>query len=192
MSTSNQSDEKFCSFCDPSPIKAITWCSDCDDFLCSDCLRQNKSSKLFKTHTTISLEDYKELATVVQALNYHCEDHDEQLDLFCPIHSRPCCIRCSLTSHKECAGVAPIKDFTQNVKSSQAMLDLEQTLKELGSFVKRLTDDKEENIQQTITRKKEICEEIHKIRKSLNDHTDPLQETLIRSIKRLLMTSLYN
>jgi uncharacterized coiled-coil DUF342 family protein len=72
------------------------------------------------------------------------------------------------------------------------MLDLEQTLKELGSFVKRLTDDKEENIQQTITRKKEICEEIRKIRKSLNDHLDPLQETLIRSIKRLLMTSLYN
>jgi hypothetical protein len=32
------------------------------------------------------------------------------------------------------------------------MLDLEQTLKELGSFVKRLTDDKEENIQQILKR----------------------------------------
>jgi hypothetical protein len=64
------------------------------------------------------------------------------------------------------------------------MLDLEQTLKELGSLVKRHTDDKEENIQQILTRKKEICEEIHKIRKSLNDHLDPLQETLIRSINK--------
>jgi hypothetical protein len=45
------------------------------------------------------------------------------------------------------------------------MLDLEQTLKELGSFVKRHTDDKEENIQQMLTRKKGICKEIHKIRK---------------------------
>jgi hypothetical protein len=36
------------------------------------------------------------------------------------------------------------------------MLDLEQTLKELGSFVKRLTDDKEENIQEILTRKKDI------------------------------------
>jgi hypothetical protein len=62
------------------------------------------------------------------------------------------------------------------------MLDLEQTLKELGSFAKRLTDDKEENIQQILKRKKDICEEIHKIRKSLNDHLDQLQETLIRSI----------
>jgi uncharacterized coiled-coil DUF342 family protein len=115
------------------------------------------------------------------------------------------------------------------------MLDLEQTLKELGSFVKSLTDDKEENIQQIqtrkkgicepehslcamrthliqhgrlctgqymwcgsswssqwwfmviqqiITRKKGICEEIHKIRTSLNDHLDQLQETLIRSINK--------
>jgi chromosome segregation ATPase len=53
-----------------------------------------------------------------------------------------------------------------------------------GSFAKRFTDDKEENIQQIITRKKGICEEIHKIRKSLNDHLDQLQETLIRSINK--------
>jgi hypothetical protein len=32
----------------------------------------------------MSLEDYKELPTVVQTLNYHCEDYDEKLDLFCP------------------------------------------------------------------------------------------------------------
>jgi uncharacterized coiled-coil DUF342 family protein len=64
------------------------------------------------------------------------------------------------------------------------MLDLEQTLKELGSFVRSLIDDKENNIQEIIIRKKEICEEIHKIRKSLNDHLDQLQETLIRNINK--------
>jgi uncharacterized coiled-coil DUF342 family protein len=64
------------------------------------------------------------------------------------------------------------------------MLDLEQTLKELGSFVRNLTDDKENNIQEILTRKKEICEEIHKIRKSLNDHLDKLQETLIRNMNK--------
>jgi hypothetical protein len=52
------------------------------------------------------------------------------------------------------------------------MLDLEQTLKELGSFVRILTDNKEENIQEILIRQKEICVEIHKIRKSLNDHLD--------------------
>jgi archaellum component FlaC len=64
------------------------------------------------------------------------------------------------------------------------MLNLEQTLKELGSFVKRLTDNKGENIQAILTRQKEICEDIQKIRKSLNDHLDQLQETLIRSINK--------
>jgi uncharacterized coiled-coil DUF342 family protein len=64
------------------------------------------------------------------------------------------------------------------------MLDLEQTLKELNSFVKRITDDKKENIQEMQTRQKEICEEIHKIRQSLNEHLDQLQETLIGSINK--------
>jgi hypothetical protein len=132
----------------------------------------------------MSLEDYNELPVVVQTLNYHCADHDEKFDSFCPVHNRPCCIRCSLTSHKECSGVAPIKDFIPNVKSSPAMLDLEQTLKELSSFVRRLTDDKERNIQDIQTQRKEICGKIRKMRKSLNDHLDQLQETLIRSINK--------
>jgi hypothetical protein len=67
------------------------------------------------------------------------------------------------TSQKECSGVVPITDFIPNVKSSLAMLDLEQTLNELGSFVRRLTDDKQKNIQEIQTQPKEICEEIHKI-----------------------------
>ena len=106
------------------------------------------------------LEDYKELSTVVQAMNHHCEDHDEPHHMYCPVHNRPCCIRCVLTAHTECSGFAPIANFISNVKSSPSMLDLEQTLKELGSFVKIATDDKEENIQEIVTPKKEICEEI--------------------------------
>jgi alanyl-tRNA synthetase len=132
----------------------------------------------------MSLEDYKELPTVVQAMRYQCEDHDEPQQMYCPVHNRPYCIRCVLTAHKECSGVAPITDFISNVKSSSAMLDLEQTLKELSSFVKRTTDDRKENIQEIITRQKEINEDIHKIRKSLNDHLDQLQETLIGNINK--------
>ena len=184
MATSNQSDEKCCSFCDPSPIKAIVWCPECDDFLCSECMKHHKSSKLSRNHSTMSLENYKELPSVVQTLNYHCEDHDEKLDLFCPVHNRPCCIRCVLTSHKTCAGVAPLKDFIPNVKSSPAMLDLEQTLKELCSFVNRFSAEKDRNIQDIQTQRKQICEEIHKIRKSLNDYLDQLQETLIGSLNK--------
>ena len=184
MAALNESDERFCSFCDPSPIKAVHWCPECDDFLCCDCLKHHKSSKTSKNHSPMSLEDYKELPTVVQAMKHHCEDHDEPHHMYCPVHNRPCCIRCVLTAHKECSGVAPITDFISNVKSSPAMLDLEQTLKELGSFVKSLIDDKEENIQEILTRKKEICEEIQKIRKCLNDHLDQLQETLIGSINK--------
>jgi predicted transcriptional regulator len=125
----------------------------------------------------MSLEHYTELPAVAQAIKYHCEN----LDLFCPVHNCPCCV---LTSNKTCAGGAPIKDFIPNAKSSPVMLDLEQTLTELGSFVKRFTDDKEENIQEILTRKNEICEQIHKIRKSLNDHLDQLQEILIGSINK--------
>jgi hypothetical protein len=46
------------------------------------------------------LEDYKELPTVVQTLKYHCEDHDELNQMYCPVHNRPCCIRCVLTAQK--------------------------------------------------------------------------------------------
>jgi hypothetical protein len=31
----------------------MVWCSECDDFLCSDCLKQHKSSKLFNNARTL-------------------------------------------------------------------------------------------------------------------------------------------
>ena len=34
-------------------------------FLCSDCLRHHESSKSSTNHSTMSLEDYKELPTVL-------------------------------------------------------------------------------------------------------------------------------
>ena len=88
MATSNQSDEQFCSFCNPSLIKAIVWCSECDDFLCSDCLKHHKSSKASKTHSIMSLEDNTELPTVVEAMKRHCEYHDEPQRMYCPVHKR--------------------------------------------------------------------------------------------------------
>ena len=73
----------------------------------------------------MTLEDYKELPTVVKAMKHHCEDHDVPHHKYCPVHNRPCCNRCVLTAHTECSGVAPITNLISNVKSSPAMLDLE-------------------------------------------------------------------
>ena len=42
------------------------------------------------------------------------------------------------------------------------MLDLEQTLKELGSFIERLSEDKEENIQEILIRKKKYVKKFIK------------------------------
>jgi hypothetical protein len=42
MATSNQFDERFCSFCDPSPIKAMSWCLECNDFFLSSVILLTK------------------------------------------------------------------------------------------------------------------------------------------------------
>ena len=47
-----------------------------------------------------------------------------------------------------------------------------------------MSDDKENNRHDIQNQRKEICEQIHKMRKSLNDHLDQLQETLIGSINK--------
>jgi hypothetical protein len=45
MATLNQSDEKFCSLCDPSPVRAMDWCSECNDFFV---FRLSQISYIFK------------------------------------------------------------------------------------------------------------------------------------------------
>lgn len=93
-SSSPSASSKKCS-CDDD-VDGISYCLECSEWLCSDCVTAHKRVKLTKSHTITD-----EAPEVCDGIEY-CENHpNEPLQLFCESCDMMTCRDCQLQHHKE-------------------------------------------------------------------------------------------
>ena len=77
--------EAVCEQC--SGAKATAFCRQCAEFICADCERVHKRSKLFNGHVVASLVDLKKGGVknipLKEAPEVKCSDHNQVIGLFC-------------------------------------------------------------------------------------------------------------
>ncbi|CAC5364545.1 unnamed protein product [Mytilus coruscus] len=176
----------ICGVCDNLQITkhSVVWCSECDKGLCGECKKHHAVSKASKSHKTVSIAEYKMLPTEVLKTFQTCKLHNEKYELFCRKHDCLCCKKC-LKSHNDCKGLTDINEIIKNVKTSNALNEIEQTLQEVVDNIKRLSTNRNENLKSIENKKREIEAEIKKTRINVNHHLDKLQDDLIKELTRV-------
>ena len=166
-----------CSLNKHSNIDAISYCQECNKYLCNKC--QNYHFELFDNHTISNLS--KEINDIfIDICNK--ENHHIKLEFFCKTHNELCCSSCICTikneiygQHRDCE-VCLIKDIEnekkEKLKENINLLEdlsrnFDQSIKELKIVIEQINEKKEElklKIQKIFT----------KIRNSLNEKEDKL------------------
>ncbi|CAC5400227.1 unnamed protein product [Mytilus coruscus] len=174
---------RICGVCDKSQISksSVVWCSDCDKGLCGDCKEYHSISKGTKDHETVSIAEYEKLPTGVLQNATVCKLHTEKYEFFCSIHDCPCCKKC-LKSHNDCQGLTDINEIIKNIKTSNALYEIEQNLHEIVENIKRITVNRKENLTSLENKKREIEAEIKQTRTEVNRHLDKLQDDMIKEL----------
>ncbi|XP_076076636.1 uncharacterized protein LOC143047465 [Mytilus galloprovincialis] len=175
-----------CGVCENLQITkpSVVWCSECDEGLCEECKKHHAVSKATKSHETVSIAEYKNLPTEVLQISQTCKLHNEKYELFCTKHDCPCCKKC-VKSHNDCKGLTDINELIKNVKTSNALNEIEQTLQEVVENIKRLSTNRNENLKSIENKKREIEAEIKQTRIQVNHHLDKLQDDLIKELLRV-------
>ncbi|CAG2217288.1 unnamed protein product [Mytilus edulis] len=170
-----------CGVCDYRNINkaSVVWCSECDEGLCGECREHHGASKSTRNHDTISITEYQKLPTNVLEITQTCQKHKEQYQTFCKKHDCPCCRRCVIETHNDCKDLTAIDDIVQNVKSSNAFLEVEQILVQMLENVRRIRNDRTENLKCLQDQRVEIERDINQTRKMINDHLDKIQDKII-------------
>ncbi|XP_052087079.1 probable RING finger protein 207 homolog [Mytilus californianus] len=176
----------ICGVCDILQISknSVVWCSNCDEGLCGECKIHYAVSKASKSHKTVSIAEYTKLPTQVLKIIQNCKLHNEKYELFCRKHDCPCCKKC-LKYHNDCKGLTDIKEIIKNVKTSNALDEVEQTLTEVVENIKRLSTNMKENLKSLENRKREIEEEIKQTRRNVNHYLDKLQDALVKELMKV-------
>ncbi|XP_052101435.1 uncharacterized protein LOC127735322 [Mytilus californianus] len=180
MASSNSS---LCGVCECQHLttEATFWCPECDEGLCSTCLKYHNASKSTRNHEVISVDNYRQLPSFVASVQQYCSDHDNKYQLYCLQHESPCCPHCVTTTHKKC-NFTTLDEIVKTSKTSVSFDNLEQSLNDLKENIKRITKDREQNLSKVQQRRRKIHSEIQTMRDKLNKHLDSIEQKILQDL----------
>ena len=178
------SSDVLCSICEAQHTvkNADNWCPECEEGLCSECLKHHNVSKYTKSHEVISIENYHKIPQSVSKIVQHCTEHDRRYLHYCPKHESLCCSLCISEDHNECVGLLAIENIVKNAKTSAMLDSIELTLKNISSNMERVIRDREDNLAKITDQRRRIHSEIQEERRKINAHLDQLEEQVIGNL----------
>ncbi|CAC5361032.1 unnamed protein product [Mytilus coruscus] len=175
---------QVCSLCKEDGIKknAVTWCADCDTFLCINCDKHHTRNRASNQHKTLPSDDYQKLPDFILKKGNKCLDHGQNYELYCPDHSAVCCLQCLTEKHQKCKDLKCLHDILQYIKSSAFMSRLEKDLNDAKENYESIGIHLEDRLSKVMEQKKTEIEKIQCIRKSVNTHLDKLEQNLMNKL----------
>ncbi|CAG2186866.1 unnamed protein product [Mytilus edulis] len=185
MAVTTKSNTNFCTLCqdDGTPNEAVRWCTECEVFLCRDCEKHHRKSRMFQNHKTMSINEYINLPAFVQKISSQCRDHKKKFELYCSFHACPCCVQCITDTHKKCQDMKPLSDILKQVKVSASVQLLEKDLKDLKENFEKIIIYLKTRINTNTIQNKKAVVEIRSMRKSINDYLNTLEKEILDDLE---------
>ncbi|CAC5406512.1 unnamed protein product [Mytilus coruscus] len=90
--------------------------------------------------------------------------------------------KCIVENHTKCQNIVNLDDIVKNTKTSNAFLEVHETLHEVAENIKQLRRDKNCNLKMLSENRRQIECEIQQVRLNINQHLDKLQENFITEL----------
>ena len=106
--------ELFCDSCIrlETSQPAVSWCPECCDYLCENCVKCHKTYRFTMEHTVCNIEEREKTGKL--KVDLFCKQHvSRRLEVYCFDHEEPCCLMCATVSHRKCDKVSSLEDCSQ-------------------------------------------------------------------------------
>lgn len=170
-----------CSMCDRGYLTTHSpdWCLKCDEALCVACSQHHSLSKAVQDHKIISIAQYRSSPSFVPDIQQFCILHKEKYRQYCTKHECPICHKC-YKEHRQCVDIVPLDNVVSEIKTSESLRDLEQSLDDILQNIKRFRADRDNNVISITRQKNDITMEIDSMKMLINNHLDTLKEDFLK------------
>ncbi|CAC5423979.1 unnamed protein product [Mytilus coruscus] len=151
--------------------KAVKYCTDCGDLLCTECLDVHGNIQACAFHHII---DINAVDGKVFNISKSCRIHSDMvLEYFCSDHDALCCRSCMASAHRSCDKLLPIEVAAKGIKSTTMYEEIVNDVKTLNSAVNELEEKKRKNISTLNDSKVIVQQDMKKLKeifqKSIHD-----------------------
>lgn len=183
--------------CDPCSrlyknSEATSWCLECEESLCTDCVQAHKASKASMNHHTI---DLKEASIINQnqtlPIQRNCSVHPEfVLDFFCTQHDATCCRHCMSEVHRSCDKVVPLEIASKGAKTSSFCGDISDGMKQVHSTLQTIIQNRTDNLETIKQEDDQILKKISEFKTSLIEKINELEKSTFSELQRVRQMSI--
>ncbi|XP_076095795.1 uncharacterized protein LOC143066870 [Mytilus galloprovincialis] len=176
----------LCTLCyddEGTSTEAVTWCTECEVFLCTDCEKHHTKSRTSKDHKTMSNKDYHKLPKFMLEISSQCRDHKKKFELYCSFHACPCCVQCITDKHQNCQEMKPLSDILKQVKTSASIQLFEKDLKNVKENLEEIIEYFNSRINTSNNQKTKAVEQIQSMRKSIDDFLNKLEQEILDELE---------
>ncbi|XP_063398088.1 uncharacterized protein LOC134683020 isoform X2 [Mytilus trossulus] len=177
----------LCGICDSRNISvpSTVWCFDCKEGLCGECKEHHLLNKASRGHGVIPVNEYQKLPINFLQIAATCILHGEKYQAYCHEHRCSCCTKCLINEHKTCKDVADLNDFISRIKSSNMILEIETSLREVAENLKWINMNRTGNLSSLILSRQKIEKKIQGARQTINEHFDRLQDEIMKELIKI-------
>ena len=188
--------EKLCDPCqfNTEIVKAVSWCSTCEEGLCKSCDKCHRSFTMTSSHVLVPLEEMNsdKMSLGIRGINYCSEHNGKIIEVYCVDHSRPCCTLCATLSHRKCESVISIDTAAAGIKQSTKAVALSNELQQKSKHIDEMIKNRKENIGVIEKKTADILANIDDVKdvaiKHLNEVADKMKEKVTSSKKNTVIT----
>ena len=188
--------EKLCDPCqfNTEIVKAVSWCSTCEEGLCKSCDKCHRSFKMTSSHVLVPLEEMNsdKMSLGIRGINYCSEHNGKIIEAYCVDHSRPCCTLGATLSHRKCESVISIDTAAAGIKQSTKAVALSNELQQKSKHIDEMIENRKENIGVIEKKTGDILANIDDVKdvviKHLNEVADKMKEKVTSSKKNTIIT----
>ena len=166
--------------------KAVAFCRQCAEFICSECERFHRTRKVYAGHTVSTLTDLKSGGAKCIPLKEDplskCPEHDEPMKIFCFDCNRIVCRDCVLYDHREHKS-----DFVKKSASEtrKTLLDALGPLRQIQAGFTSAEDTVLAEKDRVSTQNVAICKSIQQCFDKMKALLDQRKKELVKQANKL-------
>ncbi|XP_052700834.1 tripartite motif-containing protein 45-like [Crassostrea angulata] len=181
----------YCKPCqeDEEESKASSWCRDCSEVLCDDCVKCHKKFRPTRSHVVVTFTECS--ANFPQPVDLQkCKAHDDRkLELICKEHIVPCCSVCVTKEHVGCKQFCQLKDVDENIVGPNNVKNLQAGVETMCLNLQKIITDEKNNMNSLDDASDAFAKELSEITTAIIDNVKMLKEKHLNELAKLTKES---
>lgn len=153
-------------------LPADSYCSTCEEFICSSCLRAHRKLSVTKNHVIKSKDEMPLTVTPKDPCSDLCSSHQtEIIKFYCSDHNEVGCGDCMVLNHKAC-GVNLVSNVSSNYDNSAELSQMKMTINQVVQEIISLKHVIKTNLMDAAEINMTTIQAMKKLRLEVNSYLD--------------------